>query len=97
VVREYEPYEGEEARIWWIDGEPVLVGPHPDTPDTYPQPAVDAVRPAVRTFGCRFITTDLARSAGAGWRVVEVGDGQVSDLPASADPADLYVHLPDPA
>jgi hypothetical protein len=51
----------------------------------------------VRLFGCRFITTDLAQLADGGWRVVEVGDGQVSDLPSSADPADLYVHLPDPA
>jgi hypothetical protein len=96
VVREYEPYEGDEARIWWVDGEPALVGPHPDTPETYPEPLLESVRPAVRTFGCRFITTDLARDAGGRWRVVEVGDGQVSDLPASADPADLYVHLPDP-
>ncbi|GAA2091044.1 ATP-grasp domain-containing protein [Actinomadura alba] len=96
VVREYEDYEGDEARIWWVDGEPALVGPHPDTPETYPEPLLDVVRPAVRTFGCRFITTDLARAADGRWRVVEVGDGQVSDLPASADPADLYVHLPDP-
>jgi hypothetical protein len=97
VVREYEPYEGDEARVWWVDGEPALVGPHPDTPDTYPEPVLDSVRPAVRAFGCRFITTDLARRADGVWRVVEVGDGQVGDLPASADPADLYVHLPDPA
>ncbi|MBC6461830.1 ATP-grasp domain-containing protein [Actinomadura sp. HBU206391] len=96
VVREYERYEGDEARIWWVDGEPVLVGPHPDTPETYPEPVLETVRPAVRTFGCRFITTDLARDADGRWRVVEVGDGQVSDLPTSADPADLYVHLPDP-
>jgi hypothetical protein len=96
VIREYERYEGDEARIWWVDGEPALVGPHPDTPETYPEPVLDPVRPAVRTFGCRFITTDLARDAGGRWRVVEVGDGQVSDLPVSADPADLYVHLPDP-
>jgi hypothetical protein len=97
VVREYEPYEGDEARVWWVDGEPALVGPHPDTPDTYPEPVFDPIRAAVRGFGCRFITTDLARRADGVWRVVEVGDGQVSDLPASTDPADLYIHLPDPA
>jgi len=28
------------------------------------------------------------------WRVVEVGDGQVSDLPSSVDPADLYEQFP---
>jgi hypothetical protein len=97
VVREYEAYLGDEARVWWVDGEPAVVGPHPDTPGSCPEPALDPVRAAVRLFGCRFITTDLARLAGGGWRVVEVGDGQVSDLPSSADPADLYVHLPDPA
>jgi hypothetical protein len=28
------------------------------------------------------------------WRVVEVGDGQVSDLPSGAEPADLYLSFP---
>ncbi|MFD0528379.1 ATP-grasp domain-containing protein [Kitasatospora arboriphila] len=48
----------------------------------------------MHTLGCRFVTTDLARRAdGAGWRVVEVGDGQVSDLPRGADAASLYAAL----
>lgn len=96
VVREYEPYDGGEARVWWVDGEPALIGPHPDDPDLDPEPELDAVAPAVRTLGCRFITTDLARRADGQWRVVEVGDGQVSDLPATIDPIDLYAHLPVP-
>jgi hypothetical protein len=37
----------------------------------------------------RFVTTDLARRADGRWRVIEVGDGQVSDLPSTVDPADL--------
>lgn len=106
VVREYERYaDTGEARVWWIDGEPVLYGPHPDTPDREPEPvpgpAIEAIGSAVRALGCRFITTDLARLAdappGSGWRVVEVGDGQVSGLPSSTDPAYLFAPFPDPA
>ncbi|PRY59992.1 ATP-grasp domain-containing protein [Glycomyces artemisiae] len=40
---------------------------------------------AVAALGCRFVTTDLARRSDGVWRVIEVGDGQVSDFPAGAD------------
>jgi len=100
VLRRFEEYvrdaEGraEEARVWWLDGEPVLVGPHPDTPRTAPEPDLSEVRPLVRALGCRFVTTDLARRAdGGGWRVVEVGDGQVSDVPRGVDVAGLLSAL----
>jgi hypothetical protein len=43
----------------------------------------------VRKLGCRFVTTDLAQRTDSAWRVIEVGDGQVSDLPTSTDPAAL--------
>ncbi|WP_285617485.1 ATP-grasp domain-containing protein [Actinoallomurus iriomotensis] len=94
VVREFETYEGGEARVWWVDGEPVLAGPHPDTPEVRPRPLTETIAPCVRSLGCRFITTDLARRADGTWRVVETGDGQVSDLPAGAEPADLYLSFP---
>ncbi|WP_342673459.1 ATP-grasp domain-containing protein [Streptomyces sp. ICBB 8177] len=41
--------------------------------------------PLVDALGCRFVTTDLALRSDAVWRLVEVGDGQVSDLPAATD------------
>lgn len=83
-----------EARVWWLDGEPVLTGPHPDTPHLLPAPDLSAVRPLVRALGCRFVTTDLAlRTADHTWRVVEVGDGQVSDLPQGTDPSPLLAAL----
>jgi hypothetical protein len=94
VIREFETYENGEARVWWVDGEPVLVGAHPDTPDRHPRPYTDLIAPCVRALGCRFITTDLARRPDGTWRIVEVGDGQVSDLPAGAEPADLYLSFP---
>ncbi|GAA2587174.1 hypothetical protein GCM10010435_76760 [Winogradskya consettensis] len=47
------------------------------------------VREAVSGLGLPFVTTDLVRDAGGRWRVVEVGDGQVSDLPAGVPAEDL--------
>lgn len=96
VVRAFEDFSGGgEARVWWLDGEPALVGPHPDSPDASPEPRLDHVRPAVRKLGCRFVTTDVALRTDGVWRVIEVGDGQVSDLPQGCDPAALVGPLLD--
>lgn len=80
---------GGEARIWWLDGEPVVVTAHPDTPDHLPEPDLSAVRGPVSRLPARFVTTDLALRADGVWRVVEVGDAQVSDWPAGTDVAPL--------
>jgi hypothetical protein len=88
VVRAFEQLDPGEARVWWLDGRAVLVGPHPDTPGLVPEPDLSIV-PAVTGF----VTTDLARRADGQWRVVEVGDGQVSDLPGSVDPETLIKAL----
>ncbi|MFF7019532.1 ATP-grasp domain-containing protein [Streptomyces klenkii] len=91
VLRAFERFTGAgEARVWWVDGRPVLVTAHPDHPDRRPEPALDAVAPLVAALGCRFVTTDLARREDGEWRVVEVGDGQVSDLPRGAAPEPLF-------
>lgn len=85
VVRAFEEFDaGGEARVWWLDGAAVLVTPHPDTPELRPEPDLDAVTPLVAALGCRFVTTDLARRTDGTWRVIEVGDAQVSGI-ASAD------------
>jgi len=95
VLRAFESLRQDvgEARVWWINGEPVLTTAHPDTPDLRPVPVLDRIRPLVRTLGCGFVTTDLAQRADGSWRVIEVGDGQVSDLPAGTDPAALLEPL----
>ena len=50
--------------------------------------------PAGPGAGCRFVTTDLAlRADGGGWMVVEVGDGQVSDLPRGTEVSALFASL----
>ncbi|MFG3229441.1 ATP-grasp domain-containing protein [Kitasatospora sp. NPDC048194] len=83
-----------EARVWWLDGRPIMVGPHPDDPRQQVEPDLTGVPALVRRLGCRFVTTDLAsRADGSGWRVVEVGDGQVSDLPRGIDAAGLLTSL----
>ncbi|MCX5395462.1 ATP-grasp domain-containing protein [Streptomyces sp. NBC_00102] len=86
VVRAYERFvPGGEARVWWVDGEPVLVTAHPDTPGDRPVPELGPVGEAVRGLGCRLVTTDLALREDGVWRVIEVGDGQVSGLPSGTD------------
>lgn len=93
VVRAFEDFGGEgrsaEARVWWVDAEPAVVGPHPDTPEQSPEPELDHVAGLVAELGCPFVTTDLALRSDGVWRVVEVGDGQVSDRPASVAPEKL--------
>lgn len=84
VVRAFERFVGREVRVFWLDFEPVLSIAHPDHPGSIETPALDEIAAAVRLLGCRFVTTDLAQRADGEWRVVEVGDGQVSD---AGDPA----------
>ncbi|MFF4420722.1 ATP-grasp domain-containing protein [Streptomyces sp. NPDC001549] len=97
VVRAFEHFVTPEAaaaeiRVWWRDGVPRLVTAHPDSPvaevpEAALEPALERVRAAVEALGCPFVTTDLALRADGVWRVVEVGDGQVSDLHREADQA----------
>jgi hypothetical protein len=97
VVRRFEAFtpklgEPAELRVWWLDGVPALLTPHPDSAGAVPTVDLDEIGRAVSTLPARFVTTDLARSTG-GWRVVEVGDGQVSDLHAGMDPVELWEAL----
>ncbi|WOX26263.1 ATP-grasp domain-containing protein [Streptomyces solicathayae] len=96
VLRAFELYEkpvsaATELRVWWLDGAPRLVTAHPDgpaahDPDPVPAPELARIADAVARLGCRFVTTDLARRTDGVWRVVEVGDGQVSDAHPATDP-----------
>jgi len=91
VLRRYEPFQGAEARTWWIDGRCVLITAHPDTPDAQPPADLDltAIAPVIAALRLPFVAVDLARREDHWWRVVEVGDGQVSDRPASSAPEEL--------
>ncbi|WP_432939426.1 ATP-grasp domain-containing protein [Kribbella sp. CA-253562] len=94
VVRRFEEFTGAEARTWWIGGRCVLTTPHPDTPDELPT-GLDLIEiePLVAELALPFVTVDVIRRTDGAWRVVELGDGQVSDWPATADPAELVSAL----
>jgi hypothetical protein len=92
VLRRFEKFTGAEVRTWWVRGECRLIGAHPDTPDELPPAELDltGLTPVVAGLGLPFVTVDLARRADGAWRVIEAGDGQVSDRPSST-PADVFV------
>jgi ATP-grasp domain, R2K clade family 3 len=87
-TRRFEDFASAEVRTWWVGSACRLVTAHPDTPAELPPPDVDlaAITAPVGSLGLPFITVDLVRRSDGAWRVVEVGDGQVSDRPASTDP-----------
>ncbi|MEU4565792.1 ATP-grasp domain-containing protein [Micromonospora sp. NPDC023956] len=91
VLRRFERFTSAEVRTWWRDGRCVLVGPHPDTPDRPPvdDPDLTVVTPLVAALQLPFVTVDLALRDDGVWRVVELGDGQVSDRPTTVEPARL--------
>jgi hypothetical protein len=96
VLRRFEEFTGAEVRTWWVNGECRLVSAHPDTPDELPPAGLDlsAVTPAIARLGLPFVTVDLALRADGVRRVIEVGDGQVSDRPASTTAEELIAALP---
>jgi hypothetical protein len=96
VLRRFERFTGAEARTWWVDGECRLITAHPDTPAESPPDELDVafLRPIVGGLGLPFVTVDLARRDDGVWRVIELGDGQVSDRPAGTPAADLVAALP---
>jgi ATP-grasp domain, R2K clade family 3 len=94
VLRRFEEFTSTEVRTWWVDGECVLTGPHPDTPHgEVGTPDVEAVAPLVAKTGLPFVTVDFAPRADGEWRVVELGDGQVSDRAVTTPPEALVAVL----
>jgi hypothetical protein len=85
VLRRFETFTGAEVRTWWINGVCRLVTAHPDTPDQLPDadPDLPGLAEAIRRLGLPFVTVDLAQRVDGRWRVIELGDGQVSDRPTT--------------
>lgn len=88
VLRRFESWEPSEWRTWWVDGDCVAVTAHPDTPGVLPDDLdIGALRPSITSLGLPFLSVDLAISSSTGGlRIVEIGDGQVSDRPSTHDP-----------
>jgi hypothetical protein len=94
VLRQFERFQPGESRTWWLDGRLILVTPHPDTPAIEPADlSLGPVEDAVGSLSAHFVTVDVARSEDGTTRVVEVGDGQVSDLPETVERAALISAL----
>lgn len=91
VLRRFEDFTPPELRTWWVDGVCRIVGPHPDLlADTVvPQLDLSDIEPLVAKLGLPFVTVDVVLRADGVWRVVELGDGQVSDRPAAVSPEAL--------
>jgi hypothetical protein len=87
VARRFESFTGAEARSWWVDGTCVLVTAHPDTPDDQPTPAafIDEIASSIQAINSPFCSVDLVRRGDGRWRVIEIGDGQVSGFPISSN------------
>jgi hypothetical protein len=95
VVPSFEQYQPGEVRSWWVNGQCAVLSAHPDTPELKPRAGVD-VRPlaeAVASVRSPFVVVDLAQATTGQWRVVELGDGQVSDRPTSLPAEELLRHL----
>ncbi len=95
VLRRFERFTGAEVRTWWVGGVCRLATAHPDTPDAAPPAGLDlgGVAPLVAGLRLPFVTADLVRHEDGGWRLVEVGDGQVSDRPRSTPAEELVAVL----
>jgi ATP-grasp domain-containing protein len=91
VVRGFESFGPAEVRTWWVDGVCRLIGPHPDTPHDLPPAGLDlaAIEPLMAELKLPFVTVDLSMRADGIWRVIELGDAQVSDRPSTTAPDDL--------
>jgi hypothetical protein len=95
VLRRYERFNGPEVRTWWINGVCGLVSAHPDTAQDRPPVDVnlDRVQAVVAGLDLSFVAVDLVHRDDGAWRVVEVGDGQVSDRPATTPAEQLITML----
>jgi hypothetical protein len=91
VLRRFEQFTSAEVRTWWLDGTCRLATPHPDTPSEPPPPGLDLTpfAPLIQALAIPFLTADLALRADGTWRVIELGDGQVNDRPATTEASDF--------
>ena len=91
LLREFEHFVGNEIRSWWVNGELKLVTNHPDTPNEEVRVDVSGdwlpkgFSKSLKALNLPFVTADFVQNTDGKWRMVELGDGQVSDVPADAN------------
>ncbi|CAM4010673.1 ATP-grasp domain-containing protein [Nocardia ninae] len=91
VLRRFESFASAEVRTWWVDGHCTLIGPHPDTPEDLPATDIDLtdIGQPIANLRLPFITADFALRADGVLRLIELGDGQVSDRPKNIPPTTM--------
>lgn len=83
LVREFENWVPGELRVWWMN-EKFVIDQHPNNVapvDFGPEFELflnSAITPHVNQLGSTFVTTDFVRDENNEFRLVEVGNGQVS-------------------
>lgn len=87
-----------EFRLFFLDGEPIQVSRYWDQ-DEY-QGAYQGEMPPLAHFTrlaasikSRFFAMDVAKTVAGEWLIVELGDAQVSELPADADAGEFFAAL----
>ncbi|MEV4640197.1 ATP-grasp domain-containing protein [Actinoplanes sp. NPDC049548] len=95
VLRRFERFVSAEVRTWWVNGVCRLIGPHPDTPHDDPRVEMDLTdaEPLVAALRLPFVTVDFALRDDGVWRVIEIGDGQVSDRPTTISPENFIANI----
>lgn len=91
VFRRHLPLTGEEWRAFLAKGRVIALAPRGSDPGA-PPPA-SLLAEVAAAVPCPFFTADFARRQNGGWLLVEIGDGQVSSLPASVKPEQFYAAL----
>lgn len=106
VFREFVPLEpltahsqsgmplAKEFRLFFWQGQLVSASRYWDEGEYANEtPPLDHFRALAQKIGGRFFTMDIAKTVDGRWLVVELGDAQVAELPASADPEAFYAAL----
>lgn len=89
AIREFAelPEDRVEIRAWWKDGRWVAFTPHPDFSgqeiEEIPRTILRDVDIRLQDLDLRFVTVDFVLTSDSEWKVIEVGDGQVSGIPDS--------------
>lgn len=90
-----------EIRVFWADDQIVDIAAHPQSTAAIEpvglEPALAQMKEAAQKLDAGLLTTDFARTVQGTWRLVEIGNGQVSqasglfsDIARRAGLSDLF-------
>lgn len=83
-----------EVRIFWYDGEPIVVHPYWDELTGFSaELPMSELRAIATKIPSVFFTMDVAMLDDGRWTIVELGDGQVSGLPSPGLARTLYEEI----